>query len=174
MCSSGHRHLCFFTSLGGLWVFGSIPLYLSFVLRHEFQKFLISLYVLPGNCDAILENQQSHNMREFGTTSWSRGPLQDRWSPIAQNFMQVYNWLLFLLRETASLEVWSQVIDHLNLQLFPQHCSPVIIKKRRLWTISRKSKCREGKSSAIRKSWNKSAHFGTELQQPTPHLLIWL
>lgn len=41
------------TSDNGLWVFGSIPLCLSFFLRQEFHKFFISLSVLPGNCAAI-------------------------------------------------------------------------------------------------------------------------
>jgi len=37
----------------GLWVLGSMPLCLSFFLRQEFHRFLISLSVLPGNCAAI-------------------------------------------------------------------------------------------------------------------------
>lgn len=37
----------------GLWVFGSMPLCLSFFLRQEFHKFFISLSVLPGSCAAI-------------------------------------------------------------------------------------------------------------------------
>lgn len=44
------------TSDNGLWVFGSIPLCLSFFLRQEFHKFFISLSVLPGNCAAICDH----------------------------------------------------------------------------------------------------------------------
>lgn len=43
----------FSTSDNSLWVFGSMPLCLSFFLMHEFHRFLISLSVLPGNCVAI-------------------------------------------------------------------------------------------------------------------------
>lgn len=41
------------TSERSLWVFGSMPLCLSFFLMHEFHRFFISLSVLPGNCAAI-------------------------------------------------------------------------------------------------------------------------
>lgn len=44
------------TSERGLWVVGSIPLCLSFFLREEFQKFFISLSVLPGNWAAIWDH----------------------------------------------------------------------------------------------------------------------
>lgn len=46
----------FSTSNSGLWVTGSIPLCLSFFLRHEFHRFFISLSVLPGNCAAIWDH----------------------------------------------------------------------------------------------------------------------
>lgn len=49
----GRSSSVFSTSDKGLWVFGSMPLCLSFFLRHEFHKFFISLSVLPGNCAAI-------------------------------------------------------------------------------------------------------------------------
>ena len=39
-----------------LWVLGSRPCAMSFFLMHEFQKFLISLSVLPGSCDAIWDH----------------------------------------------------------------------------------------------------------------------
>lgn len=46
----------------GLWVFGSIPLSLSFFLIEEFHRFLISLSVLPGNwaaiCDHLVKKQK--------------------------------------------------------------------------------------------------------------------
>nr|GMD43863.1 hypothetical protein Iba_chr10cCG9390 [Ipomoea batatas] len=43
----------FSTSDSGLCVFGSIPFCLSFFLIDEFQRFLISLSVLPGSLAAI-------------------------------------------------------------------------------------------------------------------------
>lgn len=43
----------FSASARGLWVMGSMPLCLSFFLRDEFHRFLISLSVLPGSCAAI-------------------------------------------------------------------------------------------------------------------------
>jgi hypothetical protein len=54
------------SSLSGLWVAGSMPCCRSFFLMHEFQKFLISLSVLPGSCDAIwdhlMDQAQAHDV----------------------------------------------------------------------------------------------------------------
>ena len=52
----GIMSFSFSTSESGLWVFGSMPLCLSFFFRQEFHRFLISLSVLPGNCAAIWDH----------------------------------------------------------------------------------------------------------------------
>lgn len=59
------------TSLIGLWVVGSIPCFISFFFRLEFQKFLISLSVLPGNCAAIWAHLIKIDPKKFRTqTQW--------------------------------------------------------------------------------------------------------
>lgn len=64
----------------GLWVLGSMPLCLSFFLMLEFQKFFISLSVLPGNCAAIWDhlrrgknnnNNNNHQLFEVSTGCWN-------------------------------------------------------------------------------------------------------
>lgn len=51
---------CMFESpLTSLCVFGSMPMFRSFFLMHEFQKFFISLSVRPGSWVAICDHLQS-------------------------------------------------------------------------------------------------------------------
>lgn len=48
----------------GLWIFGSIPNRLSFLLSLVFQWFLISLSVLPGSSKAIYFGPPANNKSE--------------------------------------------------------------------------------------------------------------
>ena len=66
-CKASSIHLVSssLVSFNGLWVLGSIPWCLSFFFRHEFQRFLISLSVLPGNCAAIWDHLHSQIIRNY-------------------------------------------------------------------------------------------------------------